>query len=311
MIKTMCFEYSREKELCREIINQRSNELLLHNNYEITIESPPETFYCNMDNESPTKCPVNACPFNTIKRPNMRAHFRNRHNKDRIVIEEEGMLPKCPNCGIQQLNVGSKHIASATCIKYSMIRNERLSDMKNKIEIAETTFYIQGKEIETVHEFKYLGRMITSSDCDWSAVNYNLKKARAAWGRLAKILSSEKAEAKAMATIYRAVIQAVLLYGAESWAMTNTMVKRLQSFHNRCARYITGQHIRQNADETWTCPPTKEVLERAGLLPIQEYVTKRRSTIKVYSENLEIYKKCIVSRPLPSNPKQQVWWNLT
>ena len=43
-------------------------------------------------------------------------------------------------------------------------------------------------------------------------MNYNLKRARAAWGRLAKILSLEKAEAKAMATIYRAVFQAVLLY---------------------------------------------------------------------------------------------------
>jgi hypothetical protein len=46
------------------------------------------------------------------------------------------------------------------------------------------------------------------------------------------------------------IIQAVLLYGSESWALTESMECRLQSFHSRCASYITGQHIRQNSDET-------------------------------------------------------------
>jgi predicted HTH transcriptional regulator len=33
------------------------------------------------------------------------------------------------------------------------------------------------------------------------------------------------------------MVQAVLLYGAE------LMEKALQSFHQKCARYISGQHI--------------------------------------------------------------------
>lgn len=40
------------------------------------------------------------------------------------------------------------------------------------------------------------------------------------------------------------------------------MEKQLQSFHSRCARHITGQHIRQNKDETWTCPATAEAFEK-------------------------------------------------
>jgi hypothetical protein len=139
---------------------------------------------------------------------------------------------------------------SETCLKYSTIKIERENDIRNKSIMAETVSNINGTIIETVNEFKYLGRKITNNDCDWPAINYNLRKARTAWGRLARVLSAEKAEPKTMATIYKAVIQAVLLYGSESWALTESMERRLQSFHSRCARYITGQHIRQNSDGT-------------------------------------------------------------
>jgi hypothetical protein len=56
------------------------------------------------------------------------------------------------------------------------------------------------------------------NDSDWPAINRNIKRARIAWGRVGKILSTEKASMKVMASVYRAiVVQAVLLYGAESW----------------------------------------------------------------------------------------------
>jgi hypothetical protein len=132
------------------------------------------------------------------------------------------------------------------------MKTERENDTQNKSIMAETVFNINGTTIETVNEFKYLGRQITNNDCDWSLINHNQKKARTAWGRLAIVLLAEKAEPKTTAIIYKTVIQSVLLYGSESWALTESMEHRLQSFHSRCARYIKGQHIRQNSDETWT-----------------------------------------------------------
>lgn len=71
-------------------------------------------------------------------------------------------------------------------------------------------------------------------------------------GNTSKILSTEKADPKAMTAIYKVVIQVVLLYGSESWVMNDTMKRRLQSFHSVSPCYIISQHIRQNADETWT-----------------------------------------------------------
>jgi hypothetical protein len=94
-----------------------------------------------------------------------------------------------------------------------------------------------------VKEFKYLGRVLERNDNDWPARNRNLKRARITWGRIGIILSKERADIKSMTSIYKAILQAVLLYGAESWVITTGMQQKLESFHHRCSRYITGQHI--------------------------------------------------------------------
>jgi hypothetical protein len=111
-----------------------------------------------------------------------------------------------------------------------------------------------------------------------------------------------------VASIYRAVVQAVLLYGAESWVLTKAMEQTLQSFHHRCARYITEQHIRQNKDESWTCPPSAYVLNLTGFLPIQEYIKNRRKSVEKYVFSRPIYQQCVQSRPLARNANRAVWW---
>jgi hypothetical protein len=82
-----------------------------------------------------------------------------------------------------------------------------------------------------------------------------------------------------MTSIYTLVVQAILLYGAESWVLTGAMAKTLQSFHQKCARYITGKHIRPDPTDiegkTWICPPSEGVLEEIGLLPIQQYISQK------------------------------------
>jgi hypothetical protein len=78
-----------------------------------------------------------------------------------------------------------------------------------------------------------------------------------------------------MASIYKAVVQAVLLCGCESWVLTQQSERSLQSFHYKYARYITGQHIWKNTDGTWTCPKSSKVLEKANLLQIQAYIEKQ------------------------------------
>jgi hypothetical protein len=62
------------------------------------------------------------------------------------------------------------------------------------------------------------------------------------------------------------------------------MHQKLESFHRRCARFITGRHIRQEVDGSWTYPNSQEVLEEAGLLSVKEYtgIESRKSRVLIY-----------------------------
>jgi hypothetical protein len=245
----------------------------------------------------------------------MRQHFRNMHSpEDRILIEEEGLLPRCGKCHLFQKNVGQAHQSSADCKRWAAVFQKREDYAENKAVVAETVFYVAGVQVKTVKEFKYLGRILSDDDSNEPCVDRNLARARKAWGRISRILSSEGAAPKVMATFYKTIVQSVLLYGAESCVLSKTVESKLKGFHRRCARYITGQHIRPNdpddLDGEWSYPPTATVLEAAGLWPIQEYIRRRRDTVLRFASQRFIYQQCQESSPLViSMENQLVWWD--
>ena len=80
------------------------------------------------------------------------------------------------------------------------------------------------------------------------------------------------------------MVQAVLLYGADSWAIKKKDLKKLQSFHFRAVRHMTGSHIRCINDE-WEYPNHNELLRKCRLHPIETYVERRRGTLWRYFLN--------------------------
>ena len=70
--------------------------------------------------------------------------------------------------------------------------------------------------IEGVERFKYLGRILDWSDYNWAEVLRNVGKACRVWNRLGKLLRREGAKPRVFAMFYQAVVQSVLLFGAET-----------------------------------------------------------------------------------------------
>ena len=95
---------------------------------------------------------------------------------------------------------------------------------------------IRGVPLGAVQIYQYLGRLLACNDNDWPAIQTQLKKARSRWGSLSRILVREGATPRVSGMFYKAVVQAVLLYGCESWVLTDKVWKVLESFHNRAAR---------------------------------------------------------------------------
>ena len=86
-------------------------------------------------------------------------------------------------------------------------------------------------------EFKYLGALIHNSLTSDADVNARISKATAAFGALRKCFFSKKdITLQDKGTVYIALCISVLLYGSESWCLTEKLYNRLRTFHNKCAR---------------------------------------------------------------------------
>ena len=163
----------------------------------------------------------------------MRVHFVHRHVHNTVVILEEGNLPlpRCPRCDLQvsRKALNRRHLETNQCRTRAERKIRRLAAAEGEAA-TERAFNAYGKRMQSVKEFRYLGRILTSTDDDWPAVARNLQKARATWGRLARILGQEGADPKMSRNFYIAVTQQVLLFRAETWVLTVKMEAALEAF---------------------------------------------------------------------------------
>ena len=109
----------------------------------------------------------------------------------------------------------------------------------------ERAFKAYGKPLETVATFQYMGRVMTAGGDYWPAVAGNLVKSRKSWVRLSRILSREGSGRRVSGNFFKAVVQAVLLFGAETWVVTPRIERALDSFIHGSARRITRNQPRR------------------------------------------------------------------
>ena len=167
---------------------------------------------------------------------------------------------------------------------------------------------LNGKEIENVNVFKYLGHWLSKDDNDLTAIRANIRKARAKWSKFLKILSREGAKPKTMGVFYRTIVQAILLFGSETWSLTKCQMAMVRSFHNQCTRNITRRWNYKKEDGTWFIYDMKETLQKAGLQPVEEYIARRKRTIMPYAQNRAIFRNCVGTPRTPSNANKVLWW---
>ena len=279
----------------------------------VTPPSAPRDFQVSITHgcHEAVACPVPGCAFrlnadDRQKRYTMRSHFRRRHLRDSVEIEEEGILPRCPRCGLfASTALTAGHQSTAECHRFAE-RKAAFDRALVQMDAEEVTFQVGGTPIERVKRFKYLGRILDERDDDGPAVLRQLERARAKWGRFAALLRKEGVEPRVMGYFYKAIVQAVLLYGSETWVVADSVIQQLRSFHSRAARFITQRHIRPNGEGIWICPPTVDVLAEAGLHSIDEYIRRRKNTVSAFTEGRPLYAACLRSKPILN---RKVWWS--
>ena len=72
-----------------------------------------------------------------------------------------------------------------------------------------------------------------------------------------------------MLRVLRTLVMPILLYGAETWAVTQQDIRKLRTFHMRCLRDILGITL-------WDMRRNTDILEQTGELPIEEQLRRKR-----------------------------------
>ena len=76
-----------------------------------------------------------------------------------------------------------RHPATEKCTRGADRKRRRLAEEELR-EITERAFEDCGSPLENVTVFKYLGRVMTAGDDEWTSVVGNLQRERKSWGRL-------------------------------------------------------------------------------------------------------------------------------
>ena len=255
------------------------------------------------------KCPVPGCTGGGRDKFGIYRHFCLIHPQATIVIDEDGMLPKCQICGMRVSGDISKHQNSFTC-KRGASRRQNEIKQDRQYDAENVKFYIGDKELERVRYFKYLGRILTEDDDDTRCIEDNLKRARKQWNCIARILKQEGANAQCMAKFYLTVVQAVLLYGADSWTISQRNERKLVSFHRRAVRYLTNTHIRKLDNGKWVHPTHDPLFRKCGLFPMNVYLERRRGTLRKYLETSReaLLQKAENCNKHCFNVRKVMWW---
>jgi hypothetical protein len=151
-----------------------------------------------------------------------------------------------------------------------LINEKKTKTMVFGQEKIEKELELEGRQIENVKEFEYLGSLMTwDNDCT-TEIKRRIGKATGAMASFKNIWNSRNISMETKIGIIRICIFSVLLYGCETWTLKKNDQDRLLAFEMRCYRRIL--HIR------WQQKIRNEEVRRRAKTPrnIVQMVMKRK-----------------------------------
>ena len=129
-------------------------------------------------------------------------------------------------------------------------------------------------------------------------------------GSRGNVLKGENASPKVCAKFYRAVVQAVLLFGSETWNLSESMIRQLEGFHIRAAWRMNREHVprKEGGDGSWVYPSRADTLEECGMKTMREYIDVRRATVAAWVVDRPVYEACVGGERQRGSAPRKWWW---
>ena len=133
----------------------------------------------------------------------------------------------------------------------------------------EEEFEVGEERLKVVSKFCYLGDMMDSDAGSERAVRVRVAAAWQKWREIASLLLRKFVPLKVRASIYEACVRSVMLYGSETWALTEKEMGIIRSSDMRMLRYMASVRWEDRVSN-------EEVAGRCGLEMICRKLRRRR-----------------------------------
>ena len=118
-------------------------------------------------------------------------------------------------------------------------------------------------KIKQVNEFEYLGSLITSDGRSEKEIKRRIGIAKSSFNNMKNILTNRKLHISTRKRMTKTYIWSKMLYGCESWTISNNMKKRLEAaemwMYRRMAR-ISWKEFKTNEEVLEICKAGRELL---------------------------------------------------
>ena len=140
-----------------------------------------------------------------------------------------------------------------------------------------------------VAQSKYLVQPLNQIDNDWPKIHRNIKRLQRVWGQLVKMLRREGVDTQMSEMFYRLVVQAVPLFGSDSWVVLAAMERTVKCAPTGLLIQITGKQARRDPDETWVTLAVGEVMGASGMQSVATYIVRRQGMVSQWMVMIPIF----------------------
>ena len=123
------------------------------------------------------------------------------------------------------------------------------------------------------------------------------------------MLGREGADDRTSGIIYVEVVQAVFLYGSETWVTTLHIGRAFGGSHQNVDRRLTVRKPRRGRYGRWLYPPLSEGMDEAGLRDVEAYIYRLQNTVSQFIATRPIIDLCLATERHPWSRVVNRWWD--
>ena len=168
----------------------------------------------------------------------------------------------------QQMQAKTTQIA-ATSLQTGLKIHEGKTKILKVNARSENPIVLHGKDLVEVEAFTYLGSIIDTKGGTDADVRARIGKARGVYMQMRNIWKSRAVSTHTKIRLFNSNVKSVLLYGAETWRITKSIISRVQTFINGCLRRILGIHWPETIRNV-------DLWERTNQQPAEDEIRRRR-----------------------------------